>query len=105
MYRVVILIFYTQAGPMMRPQHAAGGTVFMGNPTMARNLAPAGYMPRQRPPNVSVGPDGMPMSNRGGAEWRHILMSQQQNMGFSHVRPFSTHQGIHDLCSFRCRPD
>ncbi|KAK6625945.1 hypothetical protein RUM43_006244 [Polyplax serrata] len=80
------------AGPMMRPQHTTGGTVFMGGPTMTRNMAP-GYLPRQRPPNVSVGPDGMPMSNRSGVEWRHILMSQQQNMGFTHNRPFATHQG------------
>lgn len=77
---------------MMRPQHTTGGTVFMGGPTMTRNMAP-GYLPRQRPPNVSVGPDGMPMSNRSGVEWRHILMSQQQNMGFTHNRPFATHQG------------
>lgn len=87
------------SGPMMRPQHTSVGTVYMGNPGMNRGLAPGNYVARQRPPNVQVGPEGLPMSNRGGAEWRHIVMSQQQNVGFSHVRPFTTHQGIkHFFC-------
>lgn len=54
----------------------------------------AGGMGGQRPPNVQVGPEGMPM---GPQEWRQYSMSQQQNMNFSggNVRPgFNiNHQG------------
>jgi hypothetical protein len=51
----------------------------------------------QRPPNVSIGPDGINIGGRGGAEWRQLLMSQQQSAVFgTQMRPAFTqggHQG------------
>lgn len=35
----------------------------------------------QRPPNVQVNPDGMPIGSQ--QEWRQMMMSQQQNMNFN----------------------
>ncbi|XP_059608449.1 neurogenic protein mastermind isoform X2 [Phlebotomus argentipes] len=63
------------SGPMMRPQHS----MYMQHPNHGgpRAMAPYG----QRPPNVQVGPEGMPMGSQ--QEWRHIFMSQQQNMNFN----------------------
>lgn len=65
---------------MMRPQHS----MYMQHPghgggqRMSGPFGPGG----QRPPNVQVGPEGpMPMGSQ--QEWRHLLMSQQQNMSFS----------------------
>lgn len=40
-----------------------------------------GGMGPQRPPNVQVNPDGMPMGSQ--QEWRHMMMSQQQSMTFN----------------------
>ncbi|CAD7088880.1 unnamed protein product [Hermetia illucens] len=78
------------SGPMMRPQHSmfmqhsAAGHV--GGP---RNALGAGVPfgasgpmgGPQRPPNVQVNPEGMPIGSQ--QEWRHIMMSQQQNMSFN----------------------
>ncbi|XP_055694053.1 neurogenic protein mastermind isoform X2 [Lutzomyia longipalpis] len=63
------------SGPMMRPQHS----MYMQHPNHGgpRTMGPYG----QRPPNVQVGPEGMPMGSQ--QEWRHIFMSQQQNMNFN----------------------
>lgn len=59
----------------MRPQHS----MYMQHPNHGgpRTMGPYG----QRPPNVQVGPEGMPMGSQ--QEWRHIFMSQQQNMNFN----------------------
>jgi hypothetical protein len=77
-------------GPMMAGpgsyQQAAPQQMGMGPRgayTMARH---------QRPPNVSIGPEGLNIGGRVGAgpgpgvgsqEWRHMVMSQQQSMAFS----------------------
>lgn len=41
-----------------------------------------GGMGPQRPPNVQVGPEGLPMT-ASQQEWRHMVMNQHQNMSFS----------------------
>ncbi|GAB0090178.1 Neurogenic protein mastermind [Sergentomyia squamirostris] len=64
------------SGPMMRPQHS----MYMQHPNHAGPRAIGGPY-GQRPPNVQVGPEGMPMGSQ--QEWRHIFMSQQQNMNFN----------------------
>lgn len=75
---------------MMRPQHsmylqhsAAGGHA--GGPRSAMSASgPYGGGPMggpQRPPNVQVTPEGMPIGSQ--QEWRHMLMSQQQSMSFN----------------------
>lgn len=70
----------------MRPQYsmhmqhsaAAGGPRTALGP-YGGPIGPAG--PQQRPPNVQVAPDGMPMGSQ--QEWRHMMMQQQQQqMGF-----------------------
>lgn len=65
----------------MRPQHAmymqhsgAGSS----RSTIGAFNAPMGT--QQRPPNVQVTADGMPMGSQ--QEWRHMMMSQQQQMAF-----------------------
>lgn len=81
----------------MRPQHS----MYMQHPSHGvpqRMGVPYGPpMGGQRPPNVQVGPEGMPMGSQ--QEWRHILMSQQQNINFNSggMRPGfnSNHQGKH----------
>ncbi|XP_055706322.1 neurogenic protein mastermind isoform X2 [Phlebotomus papatasi] len=78
------------SGPMMRPQHS----MYMQHPNHGgpRTMGPYG----QRPPNVQVGPEGMPMGSQ--QEWRHIFMSQQQNMNFNSAGMRSnfnpSHQGF-----------
>lgn len=91
---------------MMRPQHS----MYMqhGNP---QRMAQYGQNIGQRPANMQVTPDGMPMNS----DWRHTIMSQQQNMTFNSnggMRPgFNpNHQGkLFDLleeqnteCSVQC---
>jgi len=45
-----------------------------------------GPQQQQRPPNVQVTPDGMPMGSQ--QEWRHMMMTQQQTqMGFGGPGP------------------
>ncbi|XP_063697315.1 neurogenic protein mastermind [Culicoides brevitarsis] len=65
------------SGPMMRGQHP----MYMQQRSM--NVAASGYAGAQRPPNVQVGPEGMPMSSQANQEWRQLLMQQQQNMSFN----------------------
>ena len=64
----------------MRAQHS----MYMQHPShggpQRMSAAPYGPSMGQRPPNVQVGPEGMPM---GSQEWRHIIMSQQQSMNFN----------------------
>lgn len=62
------------------------------------NVAASGYAGGgQRPPNVQVGPEGMPMSSQANQEWRQLLMQQQQNMSFNNsggnMRPNNFNQG------------
>lgn len=86
------------SGPMMRaqgPMMAGPGGYQQAAPPQAMNMGPrAAYtMARhQRPPNVSIGPEGLNIGGRVGAgpgpgvgsqEWRHMMMSQQQSMAFS----------------------
>jgi len=102
-------------GPMMRPQqqqqqqqqalHGGGGNMYLGGPTgvmqhqhrMAGTYVTPGARNNQRPPNVSIGPDGINIGGRGSAEWRHLLLSQQQSAVFgTQMRPAFTqggHQG------------
>lgn len=50
-----------------------------------------GMYPRQQSVPMGVG-DGMPQA--GSAEWRHLLMSQQQNVNFGgQMRPSFQQQG------------
>lgn len=80
----------------MRPQHP----MYMQHPGhgVPQRLGGAygSSVGGQRPPNVQVGPEGMPMGSQ--QEWRHMLMSQQQNMSFNGgpMRPgFNpNHQGM-----------
>lgn len=99
------------SGPMMRPQqqqqqqqqtlHGGGGSMYIGGPAgvvqhqhhlpqhrmTGTYVTPSGRN-NQRPPNVSIGPDGINIGGRGSAEWRHLLMSQQQNAVFgTQMRP------------------
>jgi mastermind len=82
----------------MRPQHA----MYMQHPSHGGPRGAMGYGGAQRPPNVQVGPEGMPMGSQ--QEWRHLLMQQQQSMNFgggaggvsnAQMRPSfnSNHQG------------
>jgi hypothetical protein len=87
----------------MRPQqqqqtlHGGGGNMYIGGPAgmvqhqhrMTGTYVASGGRNNQRPPNVSIGPDGINIGGRGGsAEWRHLLMSQQQNAVFgAQMRP------------------
>lgn len=93
----------------MRPQqqqqqqalHGGGGSMYIGGPAavvqhqhhlpqhrMAGTYVTSGGRNNQRPPNVSIGPDGINIGGRGSAEWRHLLMSQQQNAVFgTQMRP------------------
>lgn len=75
----------------MRPQHgmymhhsSMGGGRSMnaqyGSMGGGGGVSGAG-MAMQRPPNVQVGPEGMPMASQ--QEWRHMMMTQQQSMSFS----------------------
>lgn len=64
----------------MRPQHS----MYMQHPAHQggqRMGGPFGPGGGQRPPNVQVGPEGMPMGSQ--QEWRHLLMTQQQNMSYN----------------------
>jgi hypothetical protein len=94
---------------MMRPQqqqqqqqqqqtlHGGGGNMYIGGPAgmvqhqhrMTGTYVAPGGRSNQRPPNVSIGPDGINIGGRGGgAEWRHLVMSQQQNAVFgTQMRP------------------
>lgn len=79
--------------------------MYIGGPTgvvqhqhrMAGTYVTPGGRNTQRPPNVSIGPDGINISGRGGADWRHLLLSQQQSAVFgTQMRPTFTqggHQG------------
>lgn len=71
---------------MQHPSH--GGPQRMSTP-----YGPGG-MGGQRPPNVQVGPEGMPM---GSPDWRQFAMTQQQSISFNGagMRPGfnSNHQG------------
>jgi hypothetical protein len=79
--------------------------MYLGGPTgvvqhqhrMAGTYVTAGGRNNQRPPNVSIGPDGINIGGRGSAEWRHLLLSQQQSAVFgTQMRPAFTqggHQG------------
>lgn len=93
----------------MRPQqqqqqvlHGVGGNVYIGGPTgvvqhqhrMAGTYVTPGGRNTQRPPNVSIGPDGINIGGRGSAEWRHLLLSQQQSAVFgAQMRPAFTQSG------------
>lgn len=83
-------------GPMMRAPHMQQYMQHSGHGGAQRMNAPygSGSMGGQRPPNVQIGPDGMPMNAQ---EWRQLVMSQQQTMNFNggNVRPgFNpNHQG------------
>lgn len=74
---------------MQHSGHVGPGGQRMNAPYGPGNMPNAG----QRPPNVQVGPDGMPMNQ----EWRQFVISQQQNISFNgnNIRPgFNTnHQG------------
>uniref|UniRef100_A0A336LQF4 CSON000975 protein n=1 Tax=Culicoides sonorensis TaxID=179676 RepID=A0A336LQF4_CULSO len=65
------------SGPMMRSQHP----MYMQQRSM--NVSAGGYAGGQRPPNVQVGQEGMPMGAQANQEWRQLLMQQQQNMSFN----------------------
>lgn len=79
--------------------------MYLGGPTgvmqhqhrMAGTYVTPGGRNNQRPPNVSIGPDGINIGGRGSAEWRHLLLSQQQSAVFgAQMRPAFTqggHQG------------
>jgi hypothetical protein len=92
----------------MRPQqqqqqalHGGGGSMYIGGPAgvvqhqhhlpqhrMTGTYVTSSGRNNQRPPNVSIGPDGINIGGRGSAEWRHLLMSQQQNAVFgTQMRP------------------
>lgn len=75
----------------MRGQHP----MYMQQRSM--NVAASGYTGGQRPPNVQVGPEGMPMGSQANQEWRQLLMQQQQNMSFNNsggnMRSNSFNQG------------
>lgn len=79
MFRNFNLYPFSSTGPMMRPQHS----MYMQHPghggQQRMPYGPVGM--GQRPPNVQVNPDGMPMSSQ--QEWRQMLMSQQQSMNFN----------------------
>lgn len=82
------------SGPMMRaqgPMMGAGG--YQQAPQMVMGArSPYNVARHQRPPNVSVGPEGLNIGGRvaagvaaGGGhnqEWRHMMMSQQQSMNY-----------------------
>jgi len=83
------------SGPMMRaqgPMMGAGG--YQQAPQMVMGArSPYNVARHQRPPNVSVGPEGLNIGSRvaagvptgGGGhnqEWRHMMMSQQQSMSY-----------------------
>jgi hypothetical protein len=105
---------------MMRPQqqqqtlHGGGGNMYIGGPggivqhqhRMAGTYVAPGGRNNQRPPNVSIGPDGINIGGRGGgAEWRHVLMSQQQNAVFgTQMRPTFTQGGHQGKTSQRFSP-
>lgn len=55
-------------GPQRMPYVGGGGGIGMG-------------VGGQRPPNVQVNPDGIPLGSQ--QEWRQMMMSQQQNMNFN----------------------
>ncbi|KAF4533046.1 hypothetical protein B566_EDAN002609 [Ephemera danica] len=83
------------SGPMMRAQGPmmAGPQGYQQAAPQQMNMGPrsAYAMSRMhRPPNVSIGPEGLNIGGRVGAgpaagspEWRHMMMSQQQSMVFS----------------------
>jgi hypothetical protein len=83
------------SGPMMRTQSPmmTGPQGYQQAPQQQMNMGPrsAYAMTRlHRPPNVSIGPEGLNIGGRVGAgpaagspEWRHMMMSQQQSMVFS----------------------
>lgn len=97
----------------MRPQQQqqqqqalhGGANMYIGAPAgivqhqhrMAGTYVTPGGRNTQRPPNVSIGPDGINIGGRGSAEWRHLLLSQQQSAVFgAQMRPTFTqggHQG------------
>lgn len=85
------IVFLT--GPVIRQQLPM---YMQHNPTHSvpqRMSTPFGPGMAQRPPNVQVGPEGMPM---GSQEWRHMVMSQQQNLNYNNnsgMRPGFNHQG------------
>jgi len=105
-------------GPMMRPQqqqqqalHGGGGNMYLGGPTgvmqhqhrMAGTYVTPGGRNNQRPPNVSIGPDGINIGGRGSAEWRHLLLSQQQSAVFgTQMRPAFTQGGHQGKLSSDC---
>lgn len=64
---------HSAAGHVGGPRNALGAGVPFGA------SGPMGGP--QRPPNVQVNPEGMPIGSQ--QEWRHIMMSQQQNMSFN----------------------
>lgn len=63
----------------MRPQHS----MYIQHPGHGGPPQRLSYGPPmgQRPPNVQVNPEGMPMGSQ--QEWRQMLMSQQQSMSFN----------------------
>ncbi|KAF5294671.1 hypothetical protein FQA39_LY02803 [Lamprigera yunnana] len=72
----------TSLGPMMRSHNMY---VMQQQHLSARSM-----YPRQQSP--IAGPETMPQ--HGSAEWRHLIMSQQQNANFSpQMRPNFQHQG------------
>lgn len=77
------------SGPMMRPHN-----MYM----MQQQHIPRGMYPRQQAPMQAATPDSMPQ--HGSAEWRHLLMTQQQSANFNpQMRPGFQHQGtLWNLC-------
>lgn len=87
------------SGPMMRAQAPmmAGPGGYQQAPPQQMNMGPRtaySVARHQRPPNVSIGPDGHigggrvgpgPGPGPGSQEWRHMMMSQQQSMAFSQM--------------------
>lgn len=68
---------------MMRPHN-----MYM----MQQQHIPRGMYPRQQAPMQAATPDTMPQ--HGSAEWRHLLMTQQQSANFNpQMRPGFQHQG------------
>lgn len=62
-------------GPQRMPYGGGGG----GN--AGPISGPVGMSGGQRPPNVQVNPDGMPIGSQ--QEWRQMMMSQQQTINFN----------------------
>lgn len=71
---------------MQHSGHGGAGGQRMNAPYGPNNMSNAS----QRPPNVQVGSDGMPINPH---EWRQFVIPQQQNFNSGNIRPgFNTNQ-------------